>query len=251
MLTAYISQTRRLLQTPSAPTTLYSDADLTSWINTARGQVSGEGECVRVLGTIPTVPAQQAYNFSSINIGTPATTGIRGVIHVRRVNFAIASGQQWMPPRPWEWYSLYHLNDPVATPGPPAVWAQYAQGSAGTSTGSGASGSFYVSPPPDQVYTLYCDTVCYPIDLVDDATVEALPYLWIDAVRFFAAYLALLSAQTNARQADAERYFGHYQTFMQRARQAANPSVLRHQYEQSNDPTLIAKLGLQQKAAGQ
>jgi hypothetical protein len=251
LLTAYETQTKRLLQNPAAPTALYATTDIDSWINIARGQLAGEAECVRVLGTVSTVVGQRNYNFSAISTGNSATTGVAGVIHVRRINFGIASGQQWLTPRAWPWFEFYHLNDPVPPSGLPAVWSQYGQGSAGTSTGSGASGSFYIDPIPDDIYTLYCDCVCYPITLTDDNTVEALPYLWTDAVPFFAAYYALLSAQTNARQADAERYYGHYQTFVQRARQAANPSVLRHQYEQSSDPTMVAKLGLQQKAAQQ
>ena len=43
--------------------------------------------------------------------------------------------------------------------------------------------------------------------------------------------------------------FEAYQTFMERARKASNPSVNRYLYQQSQDPTMIAKLGLQQKAA--
>ena len=52
-----------------------------------------------------------------------------------------------------------------------------------------------------------------------------------------------------ARRADAEAMFGYYQTFMQRARQFSNPSLLRGNYEQSVDPTMQAKLGMQ-KAGG-
>ncbi len=107
-----------------------------------------------------------------------------------------------------------------------------------------SSGSFYLDPPPDLVYTLNCDCVCYPIALAADIDVEAIPYLFTDAVPYFAAYLALLSSQTSARQADAERLFGYYQTFVKRARQASNPSVNRTSYEQSQDPTMMSKLGM-------
>jgi hypothetical protein len=44
--------------------------------------------------------------------------------------------------------------------------------------------------------------------------------------------------------------FGYYTTFVQRARQFANPSVLRGQYEQSPDPTNAQRLGLVQKGGG-
>lgn len=248
MLTAYQDQTRRLLQNPPAPTSLYTDANLTAWINIARGQAAGEGECIRVIGTIATTIGQRNYNFSSLNTGVAATNGVRGAIHVRRISYNVGDGQQWITPRNWEWFDLYCMNNPVPTNGPPTTWSQFGQGSAGTSTGSGSSGSFYLDPPPDLVYTLNCDCVCYPIALVDDSTVEAIPYLWTDSVPFFAAYYALLSSQTSTRQADAARMFEAYQTFMQRARQASNPSVNRYLYQQERDPTMIAKLGLQSKA---
>jgi hypothetical protein len=240
-LTAYETQTQRLLQNPKSPTTLYATSDLDSWINTARSQLAGESECVRVLGTIQTVLNTRNYNFTSINTGVSATNGVQGALHVRSVRYAVASGFQWVTPRSWEWFELFDLNNPVPDSGPPREWSQY---------GQGQSGSFFIDLLPNQIYTLTLDCVCVPIPLVDDTTVEAIPYPWTDAVPYFAAYLALLSAQMNARRADAEAMFGYYQTFVQRARQFSNPSLLRGQYEQASDPTLQSKLGLQKSAAG-
>src|SRR5262249_10112671 len=156
-------------------------ANLNIWINIARGQIAGEGECVRRIGTIATVIGQRAYNFSDIALGTSSVTGVQGAINVRRIAYDVGqntqglSGQQWMTPRPWEWFDLYCMNNPVPTPGPPETWSQYGQGSAGTGTGSSATGSFYIDPPPDAVYSLNLDCTCYPIALVDDTTVESIP----------------------------------------------------------------------------
>ena len=111
-------------------------------------------------------------------------------------------------------------------------------------TGSGCGGSFYISPPPESVYTLYLDCTCYPIALADDTTVEAIPYLWTDAVPWYAAAYALWSSQTSSRAADAERYFNSYAMFVERARKASNPSVNRWQFSQAGDPAQAAKLGL-------
>lgn len=244
MLTAYQTQTRRLLQNPQAPTSLYSDTDITSWINTARGQLAGEGECIRYLATIPTVVDQQAYDFADIDTGMSATNGIDGIINVRALWFGVGSGRRWVPPRPWEWFSLFSYNTITPTSDYPTVWSQFAQGAAPGNSGATGGGSFYIGPPPDLVYTLYLDCVCYPIALANDSTVEAIPYLWTDAVPYYAAYLALLSSQTNARQADAERYFNMYALFVERARKAANPSVGRWQYSQATDPAQAAKMGI-------
>jgi hypothetical protein len=244
-LTAYETNLENLLQLPASPTTLYPTATLDGWINIARGQLAGEAECVRAIGTISTVIGQRNYNFSALSFGSSATTGIQGAINVRRVTYSVASGQQWIPPREWEYFDLYHVNNPAPLQGPPVVWAQYAQGAATPATGSSATGSFWIDPPPDTVYSLNCDCTCYPITLINDSTVEAIPYLFTDCVPFFAAYYAFLSAQTGARSADAERMYGYYQTFLARARRISNPSVNRSQYEQASDPAAINKLGIQ------
>lgn len=250
MLTQYQTDTQALLQLPGASVPLYPLTNVTRWINIARGQIAGEGECIRVMGSISTVVGQRNYNFSDINIGVPVTTGVQGAIHVSSISYAVASGALWVPSRPWPWYSLYAHNNAVPVPGPPAFWAQFGQGSAGTGQGTAGGGSFYIDPPPDLVYTLSLNCVCYPIALVDDTTVESLPYLWTDAVPFFAAYYALLSSQTAARQADAARYFEMYEQFQERARKASNPSVQRWQFRQAGDPAQAAKMGLQPNKAG-
>ena len=245
MLTNYLTQTRSLLQLPgTSSTSLYSDADLMRFINTARGQLAGEAECIRVLGSIPTVIGQVGYNFSDINIGTASAIGVQAPIHVRSIRLGIAPGSLWMTPRPWEWFEFYELNNATPQPGTPTTWSQYGQGAAPGSTGSAASGSFFVSPFPDAVYPLVCDTVCYPIPLVDDTTLEAIPFQYTDAVPFFAAYFALLSAETNARMADALNYYKMYNEFLQRARRQANASQNRWQYEQAQDPVQATKFGV-------
>lgn len=241
MLDAYLNQTRRLLQNPSAPLSLYADADLTAWINIARGQLAGEAECIRRIGTISTVVDQQPYDFSDITIANAATDGIDGVIKIRRISYNIATGQRWMTPRSWEWFELYVLNNPVPQGGVPTSWSQYAQGAAPGNSGSGSGGSFYINLP-DDAYVLNCDCVCYPAALEDDNDPEPIPYMWTDAVPFFAAYYALLSAQTNDRMADAERYFNYYTSFVERARIQSNPSVNRWMYQQAGDPVQSGKV---------
>jgi len=234
-LTAYLAATRRLLQNPQAPTSLYSDSDLTSYINTARGQIAGENECIRNAATLALVAAQRVYLFSAITLGSPST-GIQGVLNVRMAAYQVGNGERLMRTRGFEYFKTYFLNKPVQTPGPPAEWAQY---------GQGASGSLYVSPLPDGAYTLNLDTVCRPIDLADDTTAEAIPYPWTDCVPFFAAYYAYLGSQVPARSADAERMFQRYEEFAARARVISNPTVQPYIYPRSGDPTKQNKLGLQ------
>jgi hypothetical protein len=240
----YLPQTEQLLQNPAAPTSLYSTSLLTGYINTARGQVAGEGKCIRSVATLSTVIGQQVYPFSSLNLGTSSVTGISGAINVSGVWAQVGSGQAWLQPRNWEWFSFYYYNNVTPVQALPTIWSQYGQGASppGSPAGSSFGGSLYVYPIPDQVYTLYCDCTCYPIQLAADTDVEAIPYLWTDAVPFFAAYYALLSAQTNARMQDAQRYFEMYKMFLQRARDAANPLQLGNLYQQAKDPIQVVKI---------
>ena len=256
MLTQYITNTQNLLQSPGAPSTLYSTANITLWVNIARGQVAGEGRCIKAIGTIPTIIGQRNYNFSGISFGVVATTGIQGALDLVRVQYNVGAGQKWVKGKSWAWFDFQRLNNPVPTSGAPTEWAQLSQGSAGlgsiTGEGSGtiASGSFYVDPLPDYTYTLNCLCDCYPQALVIDTDVEALPYLWTDAVPYFAAYLALMSAQTSARLQQAQQMLQLYEQFVQRARQFANPDLNAGAFEQSKDPAMAGRFGVTQQRAG-
>lgn len=236
-LTAYLTSTQRLLQNPPAPTTLYSTADLTAYINEGRGQLAGQAKCIQFEATLAVVANTQVYNFSSISLS--GSTGIQGILDIRTIWAKVGSGRVWMRPRSHKWFSLYELNTVVPPTGRPAVWSQY---------GQGVNGSIYLSPIPDQSYTLFCDCTCYPINLVDDTTAEAIPYQWTDAIQYYAAYKALLGAQSQARQADAQRMFQMFDEFVNRARAASTPEVLPRQYMQQPNPVRSNQLGLQKKA---
>ena len=210
---------------------------MTTFINSARGQVAGESEAIRLIGglSITAASSPQAYPFSSITLGGVA--GVAGVINVRTIWYQDTPGQVWVAPETFEWFSIYELNNASPVTGPPVTWAQFGQGaSAQTSPQPVGGGSLYISPGPNTSYALFLDCVGYPIPLVDDTTAEAIPYLWTDAVPYFAAYLALLSAQTGMRTQQADNMFKLYELFMQRARKAATSSVLPWQFEQTQAP---------------
>lgn len=259
MLTYYQQQTQRLLQNPAAPTSLYATADLTSYINTMRGQLAGDGQCIRRTGTLTVTIGQRNYNFSDIVISDPS---VAGVLNVRRILYGIGigagnvGGNKYVTPRPWEWFELYALNNPVPDQGAPKMWSQEQQGSAGTGsiTNKGAgtiiTGTFWIDPLPDFPYVLSLECACYPIALAADTDAEAIPYIWTDAVPFGAAWYALLSSQTSARMQDAEKYLSYYQMYAERARRGTNPDVLKYQYEQQPNITLPNLVGLTPKGPG-
>lgn len=231
MLTSYLTLVRQLLQNPSATTSLYPDANLTSFINIARRQVAGQADCIRVDGTLALTAGTRTYPFTSISVaGGPA--GVGQVLHSRQASLGVGTGYALLIARPYEYFRTYFLNNPAPQPGPPKVWSQFGQAVAGT---------IYFDPVPDIPYTVLLDTVCLPIDLADDTTPEAIPSLWTDAVPYFACYMALLSAQ---RRADADKFMELFETFMARARAAASPDVLANIYPQQQDQTLQNKLGV-------
>lgn len=209
MLNQYLQTTQLLLKDTKMER--YNLFDLQTYVNVGRGQVAGEGECVRVLAAIPTVISQQVYPFSGISVsGSP---GVGSVLSVRMIT---GSGAL-LTPREWEWFNSYYVASP--TSGTPAEWCQYAQG---------ALGSVLLNPIPSAAISLQADTVCLPLALSSDASPEAIPYPWTDAVPYYAAYMALLTAQ----QAEAAaNLLAIYELFMRRARSQSAPTVLPQQYE--------------------
>lgn len=238
-LTAYLTATKNLLQNPSAPTSLYTTADLTTYINTARAQLAGESESIRFIASLPLTAAIQVYTFQQINLTGAA--GVQLVLNARNMWVVVGAGQLMVRQREFEWFSFYNLNTVTPTIGRPREWAQF---------GQGADGTIYLSPVPDTSYTLKLDTVCSPIPLVDDTTGEAIPPLWTDAVPYYAAYLALLSAQTGERMGYAMKMFDEYSKFVNRARRTATASVLPGNFAQSGNPVQANQLGTQPRGAG-
>lgn len=232
-LNAYLALTQQLLQNPAAPSDLYDPALLSTYINQARGQLAGDSQSIKRIGSYSlTSGSKGPYPFSGIVLSP--TTGVQGVLNARQQWYLVGDGQLWFRPRPWPWFSLYDLNSAVPDTGPPKVWAQY---------GEGESGTLYVGPTPDTVYTISVDCVCFPIDLVSDVTPEAIPAPWTIAIPYYAAYLALLSAQTGARVQDAEKMFALYQQFTARARTFSTPDIMPGTYPQQANPTRDNQLG--------
>ena len=246
-LTQYLNLTKLELQYPaSAAGKLFSDTDLTTWINLARAQLAGEAECISNFASLPVVQGTRQYNFTSVVLTAP-DSGIQGIFKVQQAMVQLGTGQGgqgyvWMRPRNFPWFLFYHLNQIVPPEGLPTEWSQY---------GQGVTGTIFVDPVPDQAYTLSLDSVCYPVNLVDDSTVEAIPYPWTDVVPFYAAWYALCAAQ---KQTDADKMWERMQTYMARARRLSNPDVNPSAYRQmvqpNPNPIAAAHIGLKQGRGG-
>jgi hypothetical protein len=225
VLDTYVSQVQGLLHDTNGA--LYSTALLQSYINSARGQIAGEAACIRQICTLTTTTGNNSYLFSAITIPGTAV-GASQVLAVRKAAYTTTgtTTPYRLDGRPWDYFFNYCLTAP--TSGAPSKWSQLTMGNQGVAVTSGgaATGTLYVWPTPTVstvgTLTLDCVLTPYALDNVSNLT-EALPYPWTDAVQYFAAYLAYTNAQRNA---DADRMWGLYQGFMQRARDIATPSAL-------------------------
>ena len=220
MLNLYVSNTALLLQNPPAPTTLYSNANLTTFVNTARTQLAGQTECIRATVSLTLVPGNTLYSFGSV---TALPTGVQGIYNVRQATYKSGPGQVYMGSRPYPWALTYWLNNPSPTAGPPSEWSQY---------GIGVAGSLLINPPPSNTFTALLDVSCEPIILATDTDPEVIPYAYQDAVPYMAAYYAYMSAQ---RQQDAQTMLQRYEDFVRRAQMIAVPNVLPMQYDQHHE----------------
>jgi hypothetical protein len=209
MLVTYQQNVRRLIGDPEFA--LFQDDDLTDYINEARQEVAGASESIRAIATLTLAANKNNYSFSSAVI---STAGVAGVLSVRQVAVNLSGSYTRLDLRPWEWLWNYYLSQGEITPAQPTKCAEYQPG---------VNGTLWFWPTPDVLYTMMLDSVGYPIPLISDATVEALSAPWTEAVQYYAAYFALVSAN---RFNDAEAMWARYIEIQQRATQMATPSVL-------------------------
>ncbi len=217
MLTFYQNLTQQLLENPVPATPLYSNANLTTYINLARSQLALDSECLHFAPSYLVTPDVQSFPFSAISSGVSGVgslISIQQIVGVNNAGFPIP-----VYSRPWPWFEFFYIAAGVAPPlGPPTEWAQL---------GEGASSSVYLYPTPNIGYTLTIDGIFQPINLVDDTTVEAIPYPYQDAVPFYAAYYAMMTSQ---RTQDAEVMFQRYKEYVRRGRQISTSTVLANNF---------------------
>lgn len=208
-LNAYLAAVERLLHDPTNQ--FWSSADLTAYINQARGQVAAESQSVRVLpasgsGQNQTVAGQEVYTFASLKSLVQETSGVNAILQVKSIAVSWGAMKPLLDQMVWSDFQAYLRSYSTGLQGQPTCWAQYGQGEAG---------SVYLWPVPSDAMAMDWDCICTPIDLATDSDAEAIPYPWTDAIPFFAAYLA----QTNAQRPDqAKQMFDQYTMFMKRGR---------------------------------
>lgn len=205
----------------------YSVGLQTRAINLARKQVAKDGRCLRVLtppgtsvGQMATVASQEAYQFSDYE--TMVQTELPGVDKIQSVAQVAISWGGYIPAMiyaPWgQFQAYYRAVNFTGIEGFPAVWSIY---------GAGAVQSIYLYPIPTQAMAMLWDTVCSPIDLVDDTTIDALPYPYDEAVKHWAASYCYLNSQ---RRQDSNAALNDYKMKMREANVSTQPWMVPNWY---------------------
>ena len=225
-LFAYLQQLQRFLEYDERQA-IFNPADLTVFINEARGQIALSSQCIRQPAQLIAVEGQNNYNFSDATfVASPVILpGLLSVLNIRQARLVLPTGgQRRLSMRSWEWFETFHLSrtipemdNPPIPGGSPRVAARLQPGLIGT---------LWIAPTPDAFapYTLNLDAVGYPAPLVysnGDSDPEALPVPWTDAVPMLAAHFACI-AEGNANA--AALWFNEYTTFERRAVQGTTPT---------------------------
>lgn len=173
-LAGYITEVRRLLHDVNA--NFWTDNELIDYINDGRKTMVRDSGCNRVL---------QMYNAPT-NVETIQYSGLpEGTRTMDVLNINLYWGNSRVP--------LYYMP-----------WTdfnaqlRYWQNYTGRPIGFSMYGpkTIFIGPKPDQIYQLELDTVVEPDDLTVGSPNEFLPAPYIEAVQFFAAYIAKYKEQS-------------------------------------------------------
>jgi len=142
---------------------------------------------------------QEVYNFSDINL--EAFPGVEAVIAIRSVAVIYSNLRYALTYRSFSVYQAKIRSYTQQYQYTPVVYTQF---------GQGTEGSFYVFPYPSQILQAEFDCLCLPSDLTDDQSPEAIPNMWRDGVKWYAASQALFSLQNFQAATILEGQFDKY-----------------------------------------
>ena len=175
--------------------------------------------------SLTTVAGQEVYTFSTANTlaaTNSATTGIHQVAGIYSVSIAYGANAAMKPAldyKPWSEFQAYYRSYNNGMQNYPVIYSQY---------GQGAKGSIYIWPIPSTASQMDWDAWCQPITLVDDTTVEAIPYPWTDCVPYYTAFWAYRNSQ---RAEDAKMMKEEFETYMKEAQAASTPPMVPSYYQ--------------------
>lgn len=204
-LSDYRTQTRRLLRDSTGA--LYTDSDLTEFINRAMRQRDEDLGYNRLLMSFTLVASTFRYSYSTIASGGAVLIGsasavIQNVRSIIIMPLGGATSSVRYPLGRWPYSKLAFLLS-TSFPTYPVVYALY-----GPST-------IVLAPPPAGNYAAEFDFIAYSTDLVATSDQDILPYPYTDLVPFMAASFAKVQAQ---RFDEANQFEEQYMKRLMRVR---------------------------------
>lgn len=150
---------------------------------------TGSGADIRLTTTVNNTlnQGQEQYDFPNIDVSQ--FPGVKSVYSVRSISVLYTNYRYSLPVYSFSTYQ--------------AMIRQYVGGtyqyvpSFASQLGRGTNGSLFLYPLPSQTYQLEFDCMCLPSDLTTDADWEAIADPWVDAVPFYAAFLAFMELQNH------------------------------------------------------
>jgi hypothetical protein len=226
--TNYSAQTSVSFASPSGGTGAVATPTIAAGVITAVTMVapgSGFDTASTAIASDPTGAGHNAVLTPTVSganmmvIGQEVTPGVSAIHGVMSITASWGASRPMLGRKDWTTFQAKYRSWAAGWINNPVVWAQY---------GQGAKGSVYLAPIPANAFNMEWDTYCVPIPLVDDTTVEAIPYPWTDPIPYYAAYLAASNAQ---RAQDSASMFGQYEVFMKRARAMSETPFIPDAYE--------------------
>lgn len=169
-----------------------------------------------------TVINQEVYTFAAVNPLVQLTSGVGSILAVQGVS--VSWGQGMKPTLfSWDWGSFQARlrSYSFGLTGYPSTAAQFAQG---------VAGSIYLWPIPSGVFAMDWDCICLPVDLVTDATPEAIPYPWTAAVSYYAAMMCFKNSAQFQLAAPAMKQ--DFDEKMAEARAFSDPGMIPTYYDE-------------------
>lgn len=205
MLASYIAEVRSLLNDGNA--NFFTEPTLVNYINAARRRIAYVSECMRCIPPgVQTVPGQEQYPVSAykalIQEVMPQAQSILAVN-----SLAVGLGGKWIQEPSGQWRVAWGSWKPVWRQ---MVWTkfqadlriyggtfigQFSDGGWWAQYGSGPDTVIFLAPIPTMRAPMELDVKCIPQPLLTDDDSEPIPYPWQDAVKYWAATLALLQQQ--------------------------------------------------------
>lgn len=182
---------------------------------TIEGDGTGATASATLQSYMTTVAGQEVYNFSTAAaILRDQDSGLRDVLGIQSIAVSWGASKPTLGILPWSAFQAYVRSLNIVSQNYPRVWAQYAQG---------VNGSIYLYPVPATAAQMEWDCYCTPVDLVDDTTIDLIPYPWTEVVPYYAKYCAYQQAQ---RQDDAQQALADYKRLVIEGRVGTTPAMV-------------------------